>query len=70
MVVNLDVFNRFSEGQEVTAEMLAGKGIIEGTGPVKVLGNGTLKKKISFKGFEFSASAKDKIAKAGGSIAQ
>lgn len=71
MVVNLDVFNRFAEGQEVTTDMLISKGILRSgsNGPVKVLGNGTLKKKLSFQGFVFSASAKEKVAKAGGSIA-
>lgn len=67
--VNLDVFNKFSEGQEVTAEMLVTKGIIQNSkGVVKVLGGGILKKKVTLKGFDFSESAKAKITKAGGSI--
>ncbi len=68
-VVNLGVFDQFSEGQEVSAEMLVAKGIIQNAkGPVKVLSGGVLKKKIILKGFVFSDSAKTKITKAGGTI--
>jgi large subunit ribosomal protein L15 len=69
MAVNLDVFNRFPEGQEVTSQMLIEKGIVgSSTLPVKVLGGGILKKKLSFKGFDFSESAREKVSKAGGTI--
>ncbi|MBP9821895.1 MAG: 50S ribosomal protein L15 [Candidatus Pacebacteria bacterium] len=67
--INLDAFDKFSEGQEITAQMLIDKGIIENTtDTVKVLGNGVLKKKVTLKGFAFSDSAKEKITKAGGKI--
>ncbi len=67
--INLGAFDKFSEGQEVTAEMLIAEGIIHGTkDKVKVLGGGILKKKLILKGFTFSDSAKAKIAKAGGTI--
>ena len=36
--------------------------------PVKVLGNGKISKKIKISASAFSASAKDKIEKAGGEI--
>lgn len=69
VAVNLGAFDKFSEGQEVTAEMLMTKGIIRNTkDAVKVLGGGVLKKKLVFKGFVFSDSAKTKITKAGGTI--
>jgi large subunit ribosomal protein L15 len=69
LAVNLGVFDKFSEGQEVTAEMLIEKGIIRNTkDKVKVLGSGELKKRIILKGFVFSGSAREKITKAGGSI--
>jgi large subunit ribosomal protein L15 len=61
LAVNLDFFNQFSEGQEITPEMLGEK-------TVKVLGNGILKKRVSLKGFTFSASAKEKAIKAGAKI--
>ena len=69
VAVNLGAFDKFSEGQEVTAQMLVDKGVIRSTkDTVKVLGGGILKKKLIFKGFIFSDSAKAKIAKAGGTI--
>ncbi|HVZ10965.1 MAG TPA: uL15 family ribosomal protein [Candidatus Paceibacterota bacterium] len=68
--VNLDVFNRFDDKTRVTPEMLVEAGIIlNARAGVKVLGGGTLKKKVLFEGFAFSASAKDAILKAGGTIA-
>lgn len=67
--VNVSAFNKFLEGQEVTAEMLVAKGIIrDSSKPVKVLAGGNLVKKLTFKGFIFSESAKAKVAKTGGSI--
>ncbi len=69
IVVNVEDFNAFKDGQRVNPELLVTEGILPSkNGTVKVLGNGELKKKISFEGFEFSASAKEKIAKAGGTI--
>ncbi len=68
IVVNVDIFNQFSDGQTVNPELLLQKGIILAIKDVKVLGNGELKRKLEFKGFAFSASAKEKIAKAGGTI--
>ena len=67
--VNLDVFNQFAEGEKVTPSLLATRGLIlNGQKSVKVLGNGTLKKKLEFEGFTFSATAKDKIVQSGGKI--
>ena len=67
--VNLGVFDKFLEGQEITAQMLVAKGVIRNTrDTVKILGDGILKKKLIFKGFNFSESAKAKIIKAGGTI--
>src|SRR3989338_5243251 len=68
-VVNVDVFNQFMEGEKVNPSLLVSRGIIlSGQKTVKVLGSGTLKKKLEFEGFVFSASAKDKITQAGGKI--
>ncbi|OGM98407.1 MAG: hypothetical protein A2915_00355 [Candidatus Yanofskybacteria bacterium RIFCSPLOWO2_01_FULL_41_34] len=62
-VLNLDFFNRFEDGQEITPELLARK-------EVKILGEGQLKKKLQFKGVEFSKSAKEKLLKSGSTINQ
>ncbi|WP_339253145.1 50S ribosomal protein L15 [Sporosarcina sp. FSL W8-0480] len=66
-IVNLDVLSRFDEGTEVTPELLIETGIVsnEKSG-IKILGNGTLEKKITVKAHKFSASAKEAIEKAGG----
>lgn len=68
-VVNLDALSRFAEGTLVTPELLLQNGIIESAdNGVKVLSNGKLTRKLQFQGFEFSATAKEKITKAGGVI--
>lgn len=68
-IVNLDALNRFEEGTEVTPALLVETGIVgnEKAG-IKVLGNGTLDKKLSVKAHKFSASAKAAIEKVGGNI--
>lgn len=66
-IVNLDTLNRFEEGTEVTPELLIETGIVSNAkSGIKILGNGTLEKKITVKAHKFSASAKDAIEKAGG----
>lgn len=60
-VLNLDFFNKFEDGQEITPKLLGRK-------EVKVLAEGELKKRLSFKGFTFSKSAQEKILKSGGTI--
>ena len=68
-VVNLDIFNQFKDGQRVNPALLVEQGIIMNRQKkVKILANGELKKKIEFEGFSFSATAKEKIIKAGGVI--
>lgn len=66
-IVNLDTLNRFDEGTEVTPELLIETGIVSNAkSGIKILGNGTLEKKITVKAHKFSASAKEAIEKAGG----
>ncbi|WP_342526879.1 50S ribosomal protein L15 [Chryseomicrobium sp. FSL W7-1435] len=67
-VVNLDALNRFEEGTEVTPALLIETGVVskERSG-IKILGNGTLEKKLSVQAHKFSASAKEAIENAGGS---
>ncbi|WP_010290391.1 50S ribosomal protein L15 [Kurthia massiliensis] len=68
-IVNLDALNRFEEGTEVTPALLLETGIVsnEKSG-IKVLGNGSVTKKLSVKAHKFSASAKEAIEAAGGNI--
>ena len=67
--INVDDLEKFENGAEVTAEILADAGIIslpKVNDGVKVLGNGELSKKLTVKAVKFTASAKEKIEKAGG----
>lgn len=69
LIVNIgDLNEAFNSGDEVTPETLAAitnlaKGRYD---ELKVLGNGELKKKLKVSAHRFSASAKEKIEKAGG----
>ena len=65
--VNVSDLERFKEGTEVDAELLRAAGLINKTANgVKILGNGELTKNLTVKAAAFSASAKEKIEKAGG----
>jgi large subunit ribosomal protein L15 len=64
-----DLERVFDEGSEVTLEALIDKGLIKNTRTdVKVLGQGDLKKKLTVTAHSFSASAREKIEKAGGKV--
>jgi len=68
-VVNLEELNAFPEGETVTPDLLRAHGFVRrATGPIKVLGDGELKNKLTVRAQAFSASAKEKITKAGGSF--
>jgi large subunit ribosomal protein L15 len=66
--VNLRDLDRvFDDGSDVTLEALVEKGLIKNTRTdVKVLGQGDLKKKLTVTAHAFSATAREKIEKAGG----
>lgn len=60
----------FEEGTTVTHQALSDAGLVNKTcDKVKVLGNGDITRKLTFQGLQVSATAKEKIEKAGGSIA-
>ena len=77
-IVNLSAIDkRFVDGETVDEASLHDKGLIKGSKrsgvfkalyPVKILGNGDLSKKLSFKIEAISGSAKEKIEKAGGEL--
>jgi large subunit ribosomal protein L15 len=68
-VVNLEELNVFPAGETVTPDLLRAHGFIRrATDPIKVLGDGELKTKLTVHAHAFSASAKEKITKAGGSF--
>ena len=71
-VVNVaDLDGRFEDGATVNMESLKEARLVKGTyDAVKVLGDGELTKKLTVEGCKVSASAKEKIEKAGGAIAE
>ena len=65
--VNVGQLEVFTEGTVVNAELLKAAGIIKKTlDGVKILGNGSITKKLTVKANAFSESAKAKIEEAGG----
>ncbi|MBR0278038.1 MAG: 50S ribosomal protein L15 [Clostridia bacterium] len=67
VTVNIEVLERFENGTEVTADTLKEAGIIsKKLDGVKLLGRGELTKKLDVKVAGYTASAKEKIEKAGG----
>jgi large subunit ribosomal protein L15 len=70
-VVNLDRLSElFPEGGEVTVEVLVARGAVRKRRPVKVLGTGDITVALNVEAHAFSASAKEKIAAAGGSVTE
>lgn len=70
-VVNLDRLGQlFPEGGAVTVADLVAKGAVRKGQPVKVLGDGDLSVALQITADKFSASAKEKIAAAGGTATE
>lgn len=68
-VLNLSDLNQFDEGTVVTPELLKETGIIKKQlSGIKILGNGSLEKKLTIKAHKFSMTAKEKIEAAGGKV--
>lgn len=66
-IVNIDALNIFENDTEVTPELLIESGIAKKVaGGIKILGDGTLEKKVTVKAHKFSKSAVEKIVSAGG----
>jgi large subunit ribosomal protein L15 len=61
-----DLEQRFDAGSEVTPDSLRASGLAKRRDPVKVLGRGDLSKKLTVRAHGFSATAREKIEKAGG----
>ena len=66
-VIDLDDLNAFEDGAEVTPQTLIENGTIrKAVDGVKVLGSGSLEKKLTVKASKFSKSAQEKITALGG----
>ena len=67
--VNVSVLEKFEDGAVVNAQTLLEKGVLSKCEyGVKILGNGSLTKKLTVQAAAFSASAKEKIEAAGGKV--
>ena len=65
--INVSALEMFVDGTVVDTELLKASGLVKKTlDGVKILGNGELTKNLTVKAAAFSASAKEKIEKAGG----
>ena len=66
-VVNVSDLNRFKDGEVVTPELLIESGLVKKElNGIKILGNGTLEKKLTVKANRFTNSAINKIEELGG----
>ena len=68
-LVNLDTLNSFKAGTVVNEQMLRDANLVRGkTAGLKILGHGELKHGLTIEADKFSASAREKIEKAGGTV--
>ena len=68
-IVNVSDLNRFKDGETVTPELLKESGLVKKElKGIKVLGNGTLEKKLTIKANKFSRDAIEKIEKSGSTL--
>ncbi len=68
-IINVGDLAAFGDGATVDAEVLKNRGLIRGAGsPVKLLANGDAPSNLTIKVDRVSASAKEKIEAAGGTV--
>jgi len=66
-VINIDALKCFDDGTTVTPELLQEAGLIKSLrDPLKILGDGELKRKLVVQAHRFSSQAQAKIEAAGG----
>jgi large subunit ribosomal protein L15 len=69
VAINVADLERFKAGDTVNEQALRDARLVQGRNVrIKVLGNGEIAKKLTVSAHAFSASAKEKIEKAGGTI--
>jgi len=64
-IVNLETLERLEEAT-ITPEVLRKTGVVRTQHPVKILGDGELRKALTVQAHKFSKSAQEKITRAGG----
>jgi large subunit ribosomal protein L15 len=70
-ILNVSDLDAFEAGSQVHPEVMAARGLItnaESKGLVKVLGDGEIDRALTVRAHKFSASAREKIEAAGGSV--
>ena len=68
-IINVEDLNVFEESVEVNPEILKDAGMIKNQlDGIKILGNGTLNKKLIVKAHSFTKTAKEKIEAKGGKV--
>ena len=67
-IVNVSKLSRFQDGTKVDAEALVRAGLVKGGGEIKILGAGRMKRKLSVETHAITASAREAIEKAGGTV--
>jgi large subunit ribosomal protein L15 len=69
MILNVDQLNQCADGDRLTPERLLALGLIkDARGVIKLLGDGTLRKRVTVVVHRTSASAKAKVVEAGGTV--
>ena len=69
VVLNVRDLNRFDEGETVSPELLLEKKFVKKIRDgLRILGEGDLEKKLTVRAHHFTASAREKIEKAGGTV--
>ena len=68
-IINVDKLNAFDDGATVDLAAVIDNGLVSlNTNLLKVLGNGTIEKKLTVRAQKFSGSAAEKIRAAGGEV--
>ena len=68
-IVNVESLNKYENGTEITPDLLLTDRLVTKKAlPIKILGKGTLEKKLTVKAHKFTASAEEKIKAVGGNI--
>lgn len=69
-IINVGDLNEWPADQEVTLEALTESGAVRKNRPVKILGDGDFSARLTVHAHKFSASARQKIEAAGGSVVE
>ena len=67
-LVNISKLSRFADGAKVDAETLAEAGLVKGNREIKILGAGRITRRLVVEAHAISASAREAIEKAGGTV--